>query len=135
MSEITSEPIITPEASAELKKAQARERSRAWRQKNKQRANDYSKQYYQDNQDKLKAYNNTYAKKWYDADPQRRIIQTERCSKTYNKLTDTEKSINRAETNIRRYESKIINTKLKLSLLKNDDGTDDVNSVVNDTEE
>jgi len=128
-------PEITPEANAELKKAQARERSRVWRQNNKQRANDYSKQYYQDNQNKLKAYNNTYAKKWYDADPQRRIIQNERCSKNYNKLTDTEKSINRAETNIRRYESKIINTKLKLSVLKNVDDITYDNSVVNDTEE
>lgn len=108
-------------AKLELKKAQARETSRLWRQNNKQKANDYSKQYYQDNQDKLQAYNNEYAKKWYDADPQRRAIQTERCSKNYSKLSDDEKTINRAERNIRRYESKLINTKLTLSLLKTGD--------------
>jgi len=108
-------------AKLELKKAQARETSRLWRQNNKQKANDYSKQYYQDNQDKLQAYNNEYAKKWYDADPQRRAIQSQRCSKNYSKLSDDEKTINRAERNIRRYESKLINTKLTLSLLKTGD--------------
>jgi len=108
-------------AKLELKKAQARETSRLWRQNNKQKANDYSKQYYQDNQDKLQAYNNEYAKKWYDADPQRRTIQSQRCSKNYSKLSDDEKTINRAERNIRRYESKLINTKLTLSLLKTGD--------------
>jgi len=117
-------------AKLELKKAQARETSRLWRQNNKQKANDYSKQYYQDNQDKLQAYNNEYAKKWYDADPQRRAIQSQRCSKTYSKLSDDEKTINRAERNIRRYENKLINTKLTLSLLKN---VDDDKSVVNTT--
>ena len=95
------------------KKQLAQERSRVWRQKNRQKNTDYHRGYYHRNIEQLRQYGTTYMKNYYDTHPEKRLKHNARVLASKQSLTAEQKELNKLERKVKKYEKNIQITESK----------------------
>jgi hypothetical protein len=102
------------DVSAELdKKQKARERSKVWRENNKDKNREYKRNYYSKNNDRLRAYSNAYMKTYYENNPAKREKHNERMRMLRPIMTEDQKTIRKAEVEVKRAERELERNKIK----------------------
>ena len=103
----------------DMKKQLARERSRIWRQNNRQKNTDYRRNYYQKNIEQLREYSNTYMKDYYAKNDDKRLLHNQRVLATRNNLSEDERTQNKLKRKVKKYENDIQITTNKYEEAKN----------------
>lgn len=105
--------IIEPQLNAldladiERKKQLCRERSKTWRENNKVKNNEYKRDYYAKNGDKMRAYSKVYMKNYLDENPEKRLEHNAKCRATNPIVSDEEKLVKKAERVVKRAKKQV----------------------------
>ena len=106
-------PPVVENNDVDKKKQLAQERSRVWRQKNRQKNTDYHRGYYHRNIEQLRQYGTTYMKNYYDTHPEKRLKHNARVLASKQSLTAEQKELNKLERKVKKYEKNIQITESK----------------------